>query len=61
MIYSPGTWEKPEDLMGICETYSVAFAGFLDSDDCDPAVKEIITLSKQRYENQLSITQKVEK
>ena len=35
------------------ETYSEAFAAYLESDHCDPAVKEIVQLAKRRHDKQL--------
>ena len=54
MIFSPGTWEKPEDLKEGFDTYAEAFAAFLDSEDCDSALKEFVQLSKKRYDKKMS-------
>jgi len=45
MIFSEGTWRKTKDLKEGYETYSEAFAAFLESDNCDVAVKEIVQLN----------------
>ena len=42
MFFSEGTWRKTEDLKEGYETYSEAFAAYLESDHCDAAVMEII-------------------
>eukprot|EP00111_Clytia_hemisphaerica_P011688 TCONS_00034333-protein len=51
MIYSKGTWESPEDLKDEDEQFSDALAAFLNDDpDCPDFLKEIIYLSKLKYD-----------
>ena len=53
MIFSPGTWSKPEDLKSEDESFTEAFALFLDSEGCPPALQEIIKLAKLRHEKKI--------
>ena len=53
MMFAKGNWNSPNDLKNEDEEFSVAFARFLDSNDCPPSLKEIVAMSKKYYEKKL--------
>ena len=53
MIFKPGTWLSTDDLKEGFETFTESFAHYLDSDECDDAVKEVVNLAKKRYDKKM--------
>ena len=50
MIFSKGTWRTLEDLKGDHPSFLHAFSEFLQDPECPDALKEIVSLSRKRYE-----------
>ena len=55
MIFSPGSWHKPDDLLTIngstFDEYSTAFAVFIDTPNCPPALRKMLGWAKLKYDN----------
>ena len=50
MIFSKGTWRTLEDLKGNHPSFLHAFSEFLQDPECPNALKEVVSLSRKRYE-----------
>ena len=50
MVDVSGTWKKVEELKGDYDTYTDAFADFLDSEDCPQALRKILDEAKEKFE-----------
>ena len=54
MIFSPGSWHKPEDLLsvnGIAHNdFSSAFASFIDTPHCPVALHKVLSWAKEKYD-----------
>ena len=54
MIFSPGSWQKPEDLLTVngvaYNNFSNAFSSFIDTSQCPPALRQMLTWAKEKYD-----------
>ena len=52
MMFSPGTWQRPNDLLTIggvtYENFTTAFASFIDTQQCPPALRLMLTWAKEK-------------